>query len=126
MTLRKIILRLALYSLICFCILNYRNDSLSVEATENYKIYLEAKQAYETNVHNGLSNGFSFLPKKLLDQKGEPMYPLHVSEDGTYLTCELKMPPGTTPSVFNYFFPPFSPCKIVVCDLKESHKGNKN
>lgn len=97
--------------------MQYENESLSVEATENYKIYLAAKQAYEAHEHEALTDVSSFLPKELLDQNGKPKYPLEMSEDGTCLTCELKMPPGTTPSVSNYLFPPFSPFNIIVCDL---------
>lgn len=108
-------------------VLLYRHDSLSVERTYNYKVYHRAKQAYEDCCRHGKPHDLSFLPKDLLSADGKPIYPLEIDHRGD-LTCELRTIPGTTPSVINYLFPPFSPCKISVCKIDamslEKEKGD--
>ena len=108
-------------------VLLYQNDSLSVERTYNYEVYLRAKQAYEDCRRHGKPHDLSFLPKDLLSADGKPMHPLEIDHRGS-LTCELRTLPGTTPSVINYLFPPFSPCKISVCEIDamslEKEKGD--
>ncbi len=97
-------------------VLLYQHDALSVERTDNYKIYVRAEQAYENCCRHGKPHDLSFLPKDLLSADGKPMYPLKMDNSGI-LTCELRTLPGTTPSVMNYLFPPFSPCEITVCEI---------
>ena len=97
-------------------VLLYQHDALSVERTDNYKIYVRAEQAYENCCRHGKPHDLSFLPKDLLSAEGKPMYPLKIDNSGS-LTCELRTLPGTTPSVMNYLFPPFSPCEITVCEI---------
>ena len=97
-------------------VLLYQHDALSVERTYNYKVYHRAKQAYEDCCRHGKPHDLSFLPKDLLSADGKPMYPLKIDNSGS-LTCELRTLPGTTPSVMNYLFPPFSPCEITVCEI---------
>ena len=97
-------------------VLLYQHDALSVERTYNYKVYHRAKQAYEDCCRHGKPHDLSFLPKDLLSADGKPIYPLEIDHRGD-LTCELRTIPGTTPSVINYLFPPFSPCKISVCKI---------
>ncbi len=105
-------------------VISYEDDRLSVEETDNYKIFLKAKQAYEDycSYNNSEPCDFSFLPKQMLSGNGRPVYPLEVDVyDGEIdLCCELRMIPGTTPSVGNYLFPPYGPCKILVCKLKKN------
>ena len=107
-------------------VLQYRHDSLSVERTHNYEIYLRAKQAYEDCCRHGKPHDLSFLPKDLLSADGKPMYPLKIDNSGR-LTCELRTVPGTTPSVINYLFPTSSPYEISVCEIDavslEKEKG---
>ena len=108
-------------------VLLYRNDSLSVERTHNYEVYLRAKQAYEDCCRHGKPHDLSFLPEDLLSADGKPVYPLKIDNSGS-LTCELRTIPGTTPSVINYLFPTSSPYEISVCKIDavslEKEKGN--
>lgn len=97
-------------------VLQYRHDSLSVERTHNYEIYLRARQAYEDCCRRGKPHDLSFLPEDLLSADGKPMYPLKIDNSGS-LTCELRTIPGTTPSVINYLFPTSSPYEISVCEI---------
>ena len=97
-------------------VLQYWHDSLSVERTHNYEIYLRAKQAYEDCCCHGKPHDLSFLPEDLLSADGKPMYPLKIDNSGR-LTCELRTIPGTTPSVINYLFPTSSPYEISVCEI---------
>ena len=108
-------------------VLLYQNDSLSVERTYNYEVYLRAKQAYEDCCRHGKPHDLSFLPKDLLSADGKPIYPLEIDHRGD-LTCELRTIPGTTPSVINYLFPTSSPYEISVCKIDavslEKEKGD--
>ena len=105
-------------------VLQYRHDSLSVERTHNYEIYLRARQAYEDCCRRGKPHDLSFLPEDLLSADGKPMYPLKIDNSGS-LTCELRTIPGTTPSVINYLFPTSSPYEISVCEIDAVSLGKE-
>lgn len=104
-----------------YFVLSYRNEVLSVEITDNNKIYLAAKQVCdEAMARSELSYECSFIPNDLLDQNGNPKYPLKISKDGNYLTGELRTLSGTTPSVIKYFSPPHDVhVNVEVCKLNQ-------
>lgn len=97
--------------------MHIRHDALSVERTEAFTVYQKAGLAYlEHTLRHGEPTDFSFLPGELKDEAGNPLPPLRAGEEGT-LTCELRCPPGTVPSIGNYLFPPHSPCHIIIGEI---------
>lgn len=98
-------------------VISIQHEALSVERTEAFAVYQKAGLAYlDHTLRHGEPTDFSFLPRELKDAAGNPLPPLSVSEEGT-LTCELRCPPGTPPSIGNYLFPPHSPCHISIGDI---------
>ncbi len=129
MKLRKLLILFAAGAVFGAVVMHIRHDALSVERTAAFAVYQKAGLAYlEHTLRHGEPTDFSFLPGELKDAAGNPLPPLRVSEDGT-LTCELRCPPGTVPSIGNYLFPPHSPCHIIIgdmatpCDTSEQRTG---
>ena len=117
MKLRNLLILFAAGALFGAAVVYIRHDALSVERTEAFSVYQKAGLAYLAHsLRHGEPTDFSFLPGELKDAAGNPLPPLSVSEEGT-LTCELRCPPGTVPSIGNYLFPPCSPCHIIIGEI---------
>lgn len=114
---RKLLILFAAGALFGAAGMHIRHDALSVERTEAFTVYQKAGLAYlEHTLRHGEPTDFTFLPKELKDEAGNPLPPLRAGEEGT-LTCELRCPPGTVPSIGNYLFPPHSPCHIIIGEI---------
>lgn len=117
MKLRKLLILFAAGAVFGAVVMHIRHDALGVEQTSAFAVYQKAGLAYlEHTLRHGEPTDCSFLPEGLKDAAGNPLPPLCVGEDGT-LTCELRCPPGTVPSIGNYLFPPHSPCHIIIGDM---------
>lgn len=113
----KLLLLFAAGAVLGATVMHIRHDALSVERTEAFAVYQKAGLAWLAHtLRHGEPTDCSFLPGELKDAAGNPLPPLSVNEEGT-LTCELRCPPGTVPSVGNYLFPPHSPCHIIIGDI---------
>lgn len=117
MKLRKLLILFAAGAVFGAVVMHIRHDALSVERTAAFAVYQKAGLAYlEHTLRHGEPTDCSFLPEELKDAAGNPLPPLRVGEEGT-ITCELRCPPGTVPSIGNYLFPPHSPCHIIIGDI---------
>lgn len=114
---RNLLILFAAGALFGAAVMHIRHDALSVERTEAFTVYQKAGLAYLAHsLRHGEPTDFTFLPRELKDAAGNPLPPLRAGEEGT-LTCELRCPPGTVPSIGNYLFPPHSPCHIIIGEI---------
>ncbi len=107
-----------IFGLLVFCIL-YPLDYLRVENSEAYKIFTQSKESYDEYVksHGEKPKDLSFLPLVIQNQVNQDGYPLLYDSEELILTCKIRAPLGTIPSIKNYLCPPTPPVALIVCKL---------
>ncbi len=93
----------------------YPFESLRVEHSKEYRLFTQAKAAYDAyeKEHGEQPKDLSFLPADMRQRVNEEGYPLEYDER-LGLICLIRSPLGTTPSLKNYYFPPIGPAVMTV------------
>ncbi len=88
--------------------LNFPIDKLSIENSENFCIYKESKHCYSEYIDENKScpKNFDFLPEQIRNKINTDDYPLIYDNNNNMLSCVVRAPLNTTPSILNYIFPP--------------------